>query len=307
MLIRKLLHMVLLAIMVLFTMGYSFQIKATSEDDTQIIIPLDFSTLRPVLELYIGSNGPYRFIFDTGSSGNVIDTELAKELKLDVVGEDILYTPGSDIKRTSTRVEVPLINFPNTSISEDVVMNTVDIRKMVSVDGIISTSFFAEYLVTISYPQSKLILSAGELDSTNKDVIPYQPKQKIINLKISIGGYQTEAHLDSGNPGRFGIPYALKDKLNFINEPKEAGAIETPTASFKKWKAKLNGVIKVGNIVYENPEINLVENSEFVNLGYQFSKNLDITIDKKNNLIKFEKAAMEIDENANEKSKSEQN
>ena len=164
---------------------------------------------------------------------------------------------------------------------------------------------FEEYLLTINYPQSNLILTVGELDSTEKDVIHYMPKQRIINLTITVDGHPVEAHLDSGSPGRFGIPYALKNKLNFISEPKETGVIHTPVASFKRWRAILKGTIRVGNVVFENPEVNLVENFEFVNLGYQFSKDLTITIDTKNKLIKFEKKVSRHAENGNEENNRE--
>jgi len=40
----------------------------------------------------INQKGPYRFILDTGSSGNVIDEDLAMELGLEVIGEDPLRT-----------------------------------------------------------------------------------------------------------------------------------------------------------------------------------------------------------------------
>jgi len=307
MMFRKSLKILVLSLLVLSATAVSCQGNLPDEKDDHMIIPLDLSTQRPVLELYIGTNGPYRFIFDTGSGGSLIDTELARDLKLDVVGEDTLYTPGSDRTRTSKQVKVPMINFPNATTFENVVMNTIDIRKMVSVDGIINTSFFADYLLTISYPQSKLMVTVGELDSTEKDVIHYMPKQRIINLSITVDGHPVEAHLDSGSPGGFGIPYALKDKLNFISEPIETGVIHTPVASFKRWRAKLKGTIRVGNVVYENPEVNLVENFEFVNLGYQFAKDLTITIDTKNKLIKFEKAITTMAKNESDDSIEVQN
>jgi len=304
---KKLLQMVVLPIAVLFTMGSSCQIKVPGEKDDRIIIPLDFSTQRPVLELMINDKGPYQFIFDTGSSTNVIDTELANELKFEVIGEDPLRTPGSDNKLISKRVKVPNVNFANTDISEDAVMNTIAIREMVSVDGILCPTFFSKYLLTIDYPGSILSLSIGELDSSEKDVTSFMQSSRVLNLDVFVDGHQLEAHLDSGNPGGFDVPFSMKDKLNFKDEPYEAGVINTPVASFKKWKATLNGDIRIGNIIYENPEISLVEDFQYVNLGYQVFKDLSITVDKKNNLIKFEKPTTGRAINNNEEIPGEKN
>jgi len=304
---RNILKIVLLVAIALSTMGNASTIKSPDKNDGPLIIPLDLSSQRPVLEVMIGDNGPYKFIFDTGSGTNVIDTDLADELECEVIGLDTLFTPGSDNRRVSKRVNVSTINFANTTISEDAVMNTVPIRKMVAVDGIISPVLFSNYLLTINYPGSNLMLRVGDLDKSEKGVMSYLQKSRIINLTISVDGHQLEAHLDSGNPGGFDLPLSMKDKLKFKEDPYEDGVINTPVASFRKWKATLDGKITVGDISYENPDVNLVENFEVVNLGYRFFKELSITIDKKNSLIKFEKSTNRRPDNTKEEEQGEQN
>ncbi len=278
---------------------------AAPESQESIIIPLDISTQRPILELMINQTGPYRFILDTGSSGNVIDEDLAKELGLEVIGEDPLRTPGSDNKLMSKRVKVPAVTFVNTDISEDAVMNTIALREMLPVDGILSPIFFSNYLLTLDYPNSELILTSGELNKNDNDVTHFLQKPRVINLAVFISGNKLEAHLDSGNPGGFDIPFDLKGKLTFKKEPYEAGVINTPVASFKKWQATLDGEIKVGSIIYKNPQVNLVEGFAYVNLGYQILKDLRTTIDRKNSLIKFEKLSSAIAKTEKEDLQSE--
>jgi hypothetical protein len=106
-----------------------------------------------------------------------------------------------------------------------------------------------------------------------------------------VDGKEIEAHLDSGNPGIFDIPFSLKDEFKFKAEPEEAGTTRTPVASFKTWEATLDGEIKIGGVIYRNPDIHLVEGFPYVNVGYQILKDLKTTIDKKNSLIKFERSA----------------
>lgn len=272
----------------------SCHMKATGANDS-VIIPLDLTTQRPVVELQINGKGPFRFIFDTGASGSVIDANLATEAGLKVIGEDSLRTPGSDNVIMSKRVKALMITFAGTDISKDATMNTMDLREMLPVDGILSPDFFANYLITLDYPGSKLILESGELDKTAKDVTPFTQKSGVISLDAFIAENKLEAHLDSGNPGGFDIPFSLKDQLDFKKGPNEAGVINTSAASFKKWQAILIGDIRVGSVTYKNPEVHLVEGFQFVNFGYQILKDLKTTIDGKNHLIKFEKSTSVID------------
>lgn len=292
--LRQLAKLLSFAITIFSSLGGFCQTKVPNDKDGLTIISLDLNSKRPIVELRINGKGPYRFIFDTGSSGSVIDASLATELGLEVIGEDSMGTPGFDNVIMSKRVKAPLVTFEGTDISKDATMNTMGLREMLPVDGILSPTFFLNDLITLDYPNSKLILGSGELDKADKDVTPFRQKPRVINLDVFIDGNKLEAHLDSGNPGGFDIPFSLKDQLNFKNEPYEAGVINTPAASFKRWRATLIGDIKIGSVTYKNPEVNLVENFKFVNFGYQILKNLRTTIDRKNSLIKFEKLSSTI-------------
>jgi hypothetical protein len=253
----------------------------------ELIIPMDVSSQRPIVEVTIGKEGPYKFIFDTGSSGNIIDSDLAGKLKLKIVGEDPLGTPGGPSKMVSKRVEASNINFAGINERFKTELNTIPLRQMLPADGIISPALFSDYLVTINYPESKLILTKGTLNADDKGVVSFKQEIRIINVQINVDGNAIEAHLDSGNPGFFAIPFDLKDKLTFKQEPVEDGMIQTPGAEFKKWMAQLDGYITVGDIVFKEPKVHLVEGFSVVNLGYGFLNETVTTIDRKSNLIQF--------------------
>jgi hypothetical protein len=292
-------------LILLFTIGGFCQTKLTGNNNSTTI-PLDLNTQRPILELMINGTGPYSFIFDTGSSTHIIDKELSNKLNLEVIGEDPLQTPGSDDKLMSKKVLISNIALAGIEISE-VVMNTMSIRDLVSVDGILSPDALKDYLMTIDYPNGELILDSAKLNAADKNVTIFMQKHNAITFNIFIDGNKLEAHLDSGNPGGIDIPFSFKDKLHFKVEPTEDGVINTPVASFKKWKATLSGDVEVGNAIYKNPDVNLVEGFQFVNLGYRIIRDLRITIDKKNNLIKFEKLTSAIDKKGNQGQQEKKN
>ena len=256
-----------------------------------INIPMDLSTRRPVVELMINGKGPYEFIFDTGSMTHVIDEKLSEAFGFEVVGEDPLRTPGSDKKLVSKRVAVPKVGFAGTNILKDVEMNIINLRSMLPVDGVLSSNFFEEYLLTMDYPASKLEITLGTLNANDDGVIPFIQKPRVINLNLDVDGIVVEAHLDTGSPCGISLPYALKDQLTLQNEPTDGQTARTPVASFKRWEATLNGKASMGSVVFNNPNIALIEGFEYANLGYGVIKDLRTTIDRKNSLIKFEQLA----------------
>ena len=256
----------------------------------EIIIPMDMTTHRPIVEVMIDGKGPYQFIFDTGSSANVIDENLQEAFGFEVVGEDPLQTPGSENRLVSPRVAVPKIHFPGTNLFKDAEMNVIALRRtMLPIDGILGGFFLKDYLATMDYPGGKLILTTGELKKNDSDVTSFIQNARNLNLNINVDGNNVEAHLDSGNPHTITLPYSLKDKLTFKETPKKGLPMRTPVASFNTWEAELVGSITIGNAVFENPPVRLAEGFEFVNLGYGVINELRTTIDRKNSLIKFER------------------
>ncbi|MEJ2193830.1 MAG: retropepsin-like aspartic protease [Ignavibacteriaceae bacterium] len=162
---NKILHKVIIILLAPFFMIGAFCQTKLIMNNNPISILLDISTQRPVLRLMINDTGPYRFIFDTGSSTNVIDQELANKLGLEVIGEDPLQTPGSDNKLMSKRVLISKVTISGIELAEEVVMNTVAIRNLLSVDGVLCPNAFVDYLITIDYSNSDLILSSDELNA----------------------------------------------------------------------------------------------------------------------------------------------
>src|SRR5205814_272541 len=67
-------------------------------------VPLDVKSGRPVVDVLINGKGPYRFIVDTGASHSVIDSALAKELGLPVLGETHMGDPSNPYAIRAPRV-----------------------------------------------------------------------------------------------------------------------------------------------------------------------------------------------------------
>lgn len=60
----------------------------------EFVIPLGDLGGRPLIDVYIGDNGPYTMIFDTGAPSVILNQDIGKSLGLEVVGEQRVGSPG---------------------------------------------------------------------------------------------------------------------------------------------------------------------------------------------------------------------
>ena len=59
--------------------------KATLGSD-RLEIPMDLSTRHPIIEVRINGKGPFRFVFDTGAGGTMIDKAVTEGMDLPTLG-----------------------------------------------------------------------------------------------------------------------------------------------------------------------------------------------------------------------------
>jgi len=265
-----------------------------SSGQSEIVIPMDLTLNRPVIEIFINQSGPYQFIFDTGASGHVIDQDLASRLDLKETGKVEIGAPGSDQKSSASQVVVSDMNVSGQSFA-DINMVAIPLRKMIPVDGIISFKAFSDFLININYPDKKIILTEGELLKDQKNVIDLIPNCEILTVPIKTDSCMWNAHLDTGAPFSFSFPFALKDQLRFKVPPILMDAqSRTIGSTHQIWEGELDDHIKLADIIFDSPDIILSDrNNDYVNIGYPILKELIVTIDLKNNLIQFIKTEAE--------------
>ena len=261
-----------------------FALQGTKQSTT---IPMDLSTMVPSVGLKVKGEGPYRFYFDTGADVSVINEKCATKLGLQVIGETSIRSPASEEPIMANIVNVPNVSLGDIHLS-DIAMVKMDFGDMLSVDGILGLRHFADYLVTIDYPGENIVFERGHLQQNLKNVVPFGSH---MSLNIDVMGAKKVAHLDTGCPVSFAFPAAQKNSLRFTAPPVESRNAQMVGASFKTWKARLDGNIRVVDITFESPDIVLEDRpGDFITIGYPILKGLSITIDQKNSLIKLEKS-----------------
>src|SRR4051794_3329009 len=106
---------------------------------------LDFGG-RPVVPVMINGKGPYKFIFDTGASVNVVDTSVAAELSLD-----------SNAKIQEVRLgDVRIRNVQAFVNPISQMLGSGDVPR-----GVLSASSFPGNLVIFDFPAKRVVFRNG--------------------------------------------------------------------------------------------------------------------------------------------------
>jgi hypothetical protein len=116
---------------------------------------------RPVIQVKLNGKRPYRFIFDSGAAGTVIDRELAEELKLPILGGAKLAGPGGGKGVSGKVVRVDELLFEQVCVFGLTAVSMELVRFLGEKDaprGVLSGPMFRGYLLTFDYPRREVII-----------------------------------------------------------------------------------------------------------------------------------------------------
>jgi CubicO group peptidase (beta-lactamase class C family) len=251
-------------------------------------LPLTFSRHFALVEAKVNGKGPYHFVVDTGFAGALqMRADLLKELALPTVGEVQVGDPSGKNRRTlrltrADSVDLGEVHFAGVQIAESEAARLVN-----GADGVIGLPLFQTLLVTIDYPQKKLILDGGTLT----DGIVYSTERGgVPAIDIEVAGNKLKADLDSGSPGELSVPLAFGKTLTLSGEPQVVGHARTPANEFDIYDATLQGEARIApGMVLVNPRLELVEilPAGAANLGARFLGRQPVTFDPANHRVRF--------------------
>ena len=260
----------------------------------EVSVPMHWFGKRPVVEVKINAKGPYRFFLDTGAQGSVLDQGLADELKLPVVGKARVGSPGGKgLPANQVRLDrvevgdavlsgVPAVAFDRSFL---------DLGKDTP-QGVLSASTFPGFLVTLDYPESRLVIRRGQLPAPDGAcVFAYDAKRPLPEIRLSVAGQDVTVHLDSGSGGGIALPLKLAGGLPLASKPVEVGRGKRVDQEVVILRANLNGQVKLGQYVLENPDLYFLDIAHAPgNVGYEFLRRFAVTLDASNHRIQLEQS-----------------
>lgn len=261
----------------------------------EAIIPMDLVGRKPVVDVKINGKGSFKFFLDTGAGATVLDQKLADELKLATDGNTKIGDPADPHGITAVRNKIGSLEVGGATFS-DVIGISWDrstIYKDGSPRGVLGMPLFVDLLLTVDYPRSQIVIGKGSLPAANgRNVIQYRHSEMgLFGIPLKVGQQDMVATLDTGSPGGLAFPTEYMEKLPLEAKPIEVGKARTVGGEAIIYGAKLKDNVKLGDYLFENPNVTFFGRLVHLNIGYGFVSQFALTIDQKNERIRFDKPA----------------
>ena len=199
---------------------------------TQAIVPFELLDNRIFIDVKINSQGPFRFLLDSGG-GNLVTPEVARELNLKK--ENSFQTGGvgeQTVEAWNTTISQIDIGEVRATNQNFVVLSLEDIKDAIGfkrLDGLVGFQLFSSLAAKIDYERNLLTFTKFSDYSARKGetVIPFQFSGRIPKIDAEIDGFRGKLKIDTGDRSALTL-YAPFVKENRLRE-KYAPKVETIT------------------------------------------------------------------------------
>jgi predicted aspartyl protease len=197
--------------------------------------------------LKIDGKGPYEFAIDTGATQTVLSEKLAQEIGLTPITSTVVYGIGG-----AGKVETKLYKVKELSIG-DVKVNNVPVGTfndpLISqlADGILGSSIFSDFIITVNYPAGQLELIRKRPAATaSSETMPVWYFSNLLLVPLDVNGKRGNFIVDTGAVTTV-ISHSMAAQLG-VNE-------NTPGAKVDLGIAGVGGfegvVLKVPNVTFK--------------------------------------------------------
>jgi hypothetical protein len=260
-------------------------------------VPMRFRGSMPVVDVYVNGEGPFLFAIDTGGQGQArADTTLVEKLKLKKIGQVQASDGSGNNSLTLDLVGMDTLRIGDMEFKklEALTRNYNRSPRLSKIDGILGLNLFADHLLTLDYPNKKVIIEKSELPAANgQNILNFGNADGIASIELNIGGEKLNAHIDSGNMvGASVLPSKLVEKQEIIGQPQVVGQARTVSNTFEIKQAKLKGSIRFGQFEFKQPLVTY-PSPRSANIGSQLLKEFAITFDQKNKRLKLKRTIAE--------------
>jgi predicted aspartyl protease len=239
----------------------------------------------------INGKGPFQFAIDTGATQTVVSERLAETLGLQPITTTVVFGIGG-VGKVETKIykmdeltagDVKVKNTPVGSFNDPLISQFAD--------GILGTSIFSDFIVTVDYPSNQLLLSKKRTSApAEAEVLPVWFFSNLLLLPLDVNGKRGNFIIDTGAVTTV-LSHSMAAQLG-VNE-------NTPGAKIDLGIAGVGGfegvVLKVPDVTFTTPKntevfpqvvaIDLKQISKMIGtevagiLGYDFLSDYKLTLD----------------------------
>lgn len=251
--------------------------------------PMEVVHGKPYVQVTLNGKGPFRFMVDTGTSGEALVTPaLAGILQLPQTGTTQLNDPTG---LGGQSAPVRLIDTLTVAGVDFYAIRAVEHPMLpgdTTCDGMLGFTLFQGLLLTLDYPAGRLVLENGDLKPDgDHSVHAFRMPDGIPITTITIGELKVDALIDSGGAG-LNLPERLAPQLKFSTDPETFGRAQSLATRFDFKVGKLATDVHFGDITLDQPWVELNPAFPTANFGSVPLQHFTVTFDQENLLLRID-------------------
>jgi Aspartyl protease/PDZ domain len=270
---------------------------STSFGSSRVVLPANVLDNYIILTAKWDKYGPYRFLIDTGSTATLVTPELAQRYGI----QDALVP---EMPRVSVRsADGQIARLPSAVLGRielgDVRFSTVPVlvydctalsdQLGVRIDGVLGFPFFRQTLLTLDYPNRRVILQPSSASPPpGGSTIAFTPLERSPVIPVRLGDSSFNARLDSGldqplslNPAGLFVRYAYG--------PIEGPTVTTLTGNHNELVCRLASDLVIGDYAVPRPVAEVVDDLSAIGGGIM--KYFTLTFDQERGEVTFQREA----------------
>lgn len=250
-------------------------------------VPMLFSGTRPVVEVRVNGQGPFRFLLDTGAAGVArIDTSLAERLRLRPEGQQDASDAGAAGHATLRQFHLASLSLGDYELRDVTAYsrNYNTVSYVPHIDGILGFAFFADVLLTLDYPARRVRVAAGHLSPSDtaleiRDGNPYAAAR--------LGNLRTMVLIDSGNIRAIDMPSATAATLRQTSYTRLIGKGKSVSGEFEIREVPVAETLAIGRSATPVAAVTFADEFTEINVGSAFLRAFVVTFDQSHQRIRL--------------------
>jgi hypothetical protein len=259
-------------------------------DSTMVPLELDRAS-RPVVRVMLNGRGPYRLGVETGSPVTRLTSGVVDSLGL---------------KRTGELDGDTLVHLDSLRIGDALIRNLEvaggDAVAQLGLDGVLGLDAYADLLLTVDFPNERLVLSRGSLPAPDgREVLRAVRVGPFVGIEVDAAGVKEIGVVDTQGGVGFAVIPEVAERLTFATPLQVVGrAVVGGTAPVEVRGARLAGELGLGRYRFTQPRIAVHELPpsipSHITIGTKVLRHFAVTVDQSAmavRLVRADSAAIE--------------
>jgi hypothetical protein len=251
--------------------------------------PIEVTHGKPFVMVMVNGKGPFRFVIDTGTGAAAfVTSELANQLGLPVAGQARLSDPSGQGGQRAPMVAIQSLQVAGVEFTGVKAVEHTLNDKDGSCQGLLGFVLFRDYLLTLDFPNRRMLLATGALDPDGgRSVLPFRMPDGVPIVPMRIGGISVDAQIDSGGAG-LSLPEQMVSHLKFAAAPSAFSQGQSLSTRFQIKAARLDADVHLAGYTFARPFVEINPAFPLANFGSFPMQSFALTFDQKSGLIRFD-------------------